>query len=78
LIGAYVPPLAEVRLALSLVVIVVRPKGPFGRHLARRTCLAHGNLTNAGHCLSDLSILGRIIGVCTAVTSTSVPGARIP
>jgi len=40
LIGAHVPPLADVRLALSLLVIVVllvvRPQGLFGRHLARR------------------------------------------
>ena len=40
LIGAYVPPLADVRLALSLLVIVVllvvRPQGLFGRHLAPR------------------------------------------
>jgi branched-chain amino acid transport system permease protein len=40
LIGAYVPPLADVRLAFSLLVIVVllvvRPQGLFGRHLARR------------------------------------------
>jgi branched-chain amino acid transport system permease protein len=40
LIGAYVPALADLRLALSLllivVLLVVRPSGLFGRHQARR------------------------------------------
>jgi branched-chain amino acid transport system permease protein len=40
LIGAYLPPLADLRLALSLLLIVVllivRPSGLFGQQLARR------------------------------------------
>ncbi len=40
LIGAYVPALADLRLALSLllivVLLVVRPSGLFGQHVARR------------------------------------------
>jgi branched-chain amino acid transport system permease protein len=40
LIGAYLPAVADLRLALSLllivVLLVVRPSGLFGRHLARR------------------------------------------
>src|SRR5438874_9477046 len=40
LIGAYLPALADLRLALSLllivVLLVVRPSGLFGQHLARR------------------------------------------
>jgi branched-chain amino acid transport system permease protein len=40
LIGAYVPSLADLRLALSLflivVLLVVRPSGLFGHHHARR------------------------------------------
>jgi branched-chain amino acid transport system permease protein len=40
LIGAYAPPLADLRLALSLllivVLLVVRPSGLFGQHQARR------------------------------------------
>jgi len=40
LIGAYIPALADLRLAISLglivLILVVRPAGLFGRHQVRR------------------------------------------